>query len=60
MLKEFEGISNGKKHLNKLKKDLEQKVFDAKVNHCPSWNEKNKLEEILEREIKEYLRVSFS
>ncbi|MDE5602896.1 MAG: hypothetical protein K2I71_03120, partial [Helicobacter sp.] len=56
ILKEFEDISNDKKHLNKVKKDLEQKTFDTRVNHCLSWNKQTELENILEREIKEYLK----
>lgn len=60
VLKEFNDISNDKKHLNKIKKDLEQKFFDAKVNHCPLWSEDSELEEILEREIKAYLKNEFS
>ncbi|WP_297578604.1 hypothetical protein [uncultured Helicobacter sp.] len=55
ILKDFENIE-GKKYLEKIKKDLKQKVFDVKVNNCPSWDEKNALEEILEKEIKEYLK----
>ncbi|MCX2682880.1 hypothetical protein OQH60_03235 [Campylobacter sp. MIT 21-1685] len=55
ILKDFENIK-GKKYLEKIKKDLEQKAFDVKVNNCPSWEEKNILEGILEKEIKEYLK----
>lgn len=57
-LKDFKDISDDKKHLNKVKKDLEQKTFDTRVNNCPSWNEEKKLESILEKQIKEYLQIN--
>lgn len=59
ILKEFKDISDDKKHLNKVKKDLTQKTFDTKVNHCSLWNKQTELEDILEREIKEYLKSEF-
>ncbi|WP_297570953.1 hypothetical protein [uncultured Helicobacter sp.] len=57
-LQEFKDISDDKKHLNKVKKDLEQKTFDTRVNNCPSWNEEKELESILEKQIKEYLQIN--
>lgn len=55
MLEDFENIK-GKKYLEKIKKDLEQKNFDVRVNNHQAWSEKDELENILEMEMKEYLR----
>ena len=55
MLEDFENIK-GKKYLEKIKKDLEQKNFDVRVNNHQAWSKKDELENILEREMKEYLR----
>lgn len=53
---EFDKNIDDKSYLGKIKKDLENKSFDIRTNNCPSWNNKDDLEKILEKEIQEYIK----
>ena len=55
MLEDFKNIGN-RRYLEKIKKDLEQKNFDVRVNNHQAWSKKDELENILEKEMKGYLR----
>lgn len=55
-LDEFSGITNNQPHLNKIKKDLENKSFDIRTHNCQYWENQNGLEKILEKELQEYIK----
>lgn len=54
---EFGKNIDDKSYLGKIKKDLENKSFDIRTNNCPSWNNQDDLEKILEKEIQEYIKT---
>lgn len=56
VLQEFKEVCDNTPHLNKLRKDLEHKSFDIRTRNCQAWNDKNELEAILEKELKEYMK----
>ncbi|WP_286030678.1 DNA sulfur modification protein DndB [Helicobacter pullorum] len=56
VLQEFKEVGDNTPHLNKLRKDLEHKSFDIRTRNCQAWNDKNELEAILEKELKEYMK----
>ncbi|TQR32328.1 hypothetical protein DMB92_04295 [Campylobacter sp. MIT 99-7217] len=53
-LKYFENIKNNK-YLDKIKKDLKQSPFDIRANNQSPWEDQGKLEDILEKEIMDFI-----